>query len=136
MNEMSEAYIAPCGMNCRLCMTNQRDKNPCKGCRNEDDIQYRTKGSDHCVIKNCPVLQSNTTGFCYDCHKYPCQRLKQLDKRYRSKYHMSMLDNLEYIRQSGMNAFLQNEDNRWKCRTCGNIVCVHKHMCLACKTPL
>jgi hypothetical protein len=136
MIEINETYIAPCGMNCRLCMANQREKNKCNGCRNESAIQYKTKGSNSCVIKNCPVILSSSSGFCYECSNYPCQRLKQLDKRYQGKYHMSMLKNLDYIGEFGIDAFLHNEENRWKCRTCGNIVCVHKHMCLECKTPI
>ena len=135
MNEMREEFIAPCGMNCRLCMANQREKNQCKGCRNESDIGYKTKSCTNCIIKNCPVIKSNKTGFCFECDKFPCQRLKQLDKRYRTNYLMSMLGNLEHIKQSGMDAFLQNEEFRWTCKECGNIVCVHKLICLVCKTP-
>jgi len=108
MKEMREVLIASCGMNCRLCIANQREKNRCQGCRNEPDIQYKT-------IKNCPVILSNKAGFCFDCHKVLCQRLKQLDKRYRGKYHMSMLENLEHLKQYGMDNFLQNEKIRWTC---------------------
>lgn len=135
MNEMREEYIAPCGMNCKLCTAYQREKNRCKGCRNEGDIVYKTKGSTSCIIKNCPVIQSNKSGFCFECDKFPCRRLKQLDKRYRTKYHMSMIENLEYIKHYSMDVFLQNETFRWTCKECGNIVCVHKSICLTCKTP-
>lgn len=105
MKEMIEVLIAPCGMNCRLCIAKQREKNQCQGCRNVIDIQYKTKGSSSCIIKNCPVIRSNKAGFCFDCHKLPCLRLKLLDKRYRTKYHMSMLENLEHIKQYGMEKF-------------------------------
>ncbi|HBW35361.1 MAG TPA: DUF3795 domain-containing protein [Desulfosporosinus sp.] len=135
MNEMREEFIAPCGMNCRLCMANQREKNQCKGCRSESDIRYKTKGSTSCVIKNCPVIQSYKSGFCFKCDKFPCQRLKQLDKRYRTKYLMSMLEILDHIKQYGMDAFLQNEEIRWTYKEYGNIVCVHKLICVVCKTP-
>lgn len=134
MNEMREELIAPCGMNCRLCVAYQRDKNRCGGCRNEIDIKYKTKSSMNCVIKNCPVIKSNKSGFCFECDKFPCQRLKQLDKRYRTKYHMSMLENLEFIKEYGLNRFLEREKSKWICKECGEIVCVHKHICLACKT--
>lgn len=134
MNKMREELIAPCGMNCRLCMANQREKSHCKGCRNEDDIRYKTKNSTSCIIKNCSVIQSNKSGFCFECDKFPCIRLKQLDKRYRSKYHMSMIENLEHIKQYNLDSFLQHEEIRWSCKECGNFVCVHKHICLVCKT--
>jgi len=136
MKEMKDQLIAPCGMNCRLCSSYQKEKDRCKGCRNEADILYRTKGSSSCIIKNCPVIKSNKSGFCFECDKYPCKRLEQLDKRYRTKYHMSMIENLENIRKNGMDAFLQDEKKRWTCRECGSIVCVHKHACPKCKAAI
>lgn len=99
------------------------------------DIKYKTKESDSCIIKNCPVIQSNESGFCFECDKFPCRRLKQLDKRYQTKYRMSMLGNLEHIKQFGMYSFLRNEEKKWTCQECGSFVCVHRTFCLVCKTP-
>lgn len=135
MNEMRVDLIAPCGMNCRLCMAYQRKKNHCPGCRDDSDIEHKNKGCINCIIKNCPVIQSNETGFCFECDKIPCRRLKQLDKRYRTKYHMSMIENLEFIKQNGMDEFLKNQRAKWTCTECGTIVCVHKYACLICNTP-
>jgi hypothetical protein len=99
MKKTDSSLISPCGMNCSLCLGYQREKNHCKGCRNENNIKYKTKGSNNCVIKGCKLLKDTKSGFCYECTKYPCTRLKQLDKRYRTKYNMSMIDNLEYIKE-------------------------------------
>ena len=84
MDNMRSELIAPCGMNCRLCMAFQRKKNKCIGC-NSDDC---TKPAYclHCIIKNCVTIQNSSSGLCYECDKFPCRRLKQLDKRYRTKY--------------------------------------------------
>ena len=30
---------------------------------------------------------------------FPCRRLKELDKRYHTRYHMSIIDNLNYIKE-------------------------------------
>jgi len=68
------------------------------------------------------------------CEGFPCLRMKQLDKRYRTKYHMSMIENLQMIEQNGMNAFLQQQGQRWTCPACGSIICVHKAACLDCKS--
>ncbi|WP_443112482.1 DUF3795 domain-containing protein [Dehalobacter sp. DCM] len=132
---MKEELIAPCGMNCRICLGYQREKNQCKGCRSDIDNKCKTKGRVSCIIKNCSIIQSNESGFCIECNKFPCRRLKQLDQRYRTKYHMSMLENLEHIKQYGMDSFLRNEETRWTCKECGNFVCVHRVFCLVCKTP-
>ncbi len=133
MKTTDTSLIAPCGMNCSLCLGYQREKNHCNGCRNEKNIKYKTKGSANCVIKNCELLKDTKSGFCFDCIKYPCTRLKQLDKRYRTKYGMSMLENQEYIKENGLKKFVKKEDMKWKCDDCGKLICVHRKCCLNCK---
>ena len=122
--------IAPCGMNCGICVAYQRKRKPCGGCRNSD--LHKPRHCAICVIKNCSLLAATSSGFCYECEKYPCTRLKQLDKRYRTRYNMSMLENLENIRAKGMDTFIQTEDTRWKCRQCGRSLCAHRDFCLYC----
>jgi uncharacterized OB-fold protein len=43
-----------------------------------------------------------------------------------------MLENLEYIKQNGIDAFAANENERWKCESCGELICVHRGCCLSC----
>ena len=130
---MRRDLVAPCGMNCRLCIGYQREKNKCDGCRNMNFVSYKTKKSTTCVIKDCPVIKERNLEYCFECPKMPCQRLKQLDKRYKTKYHMSMLENLNYIKEHGIEKFLENEEIRWTCSNCGNIVSVHREACTNCK---
>ncbi len=122
--------FAPCGMNCGICLGYLRDKNVCKGCRNLD-INY-AKSCVNCIIRNCGLLKMTESGFCYECEIYPCRRLKNLDKRYRTKYHMSMLENLDRIKSIGLNEFAKEEQKRWKCEGCSSMVCVHRGRCLKC----
>lgn len=125
---MKSSLIAQCGMNCGVCIGYLRDKNKCSGCR-EDNQDYCRK----CTIKNCKILKENNWKFCSDkCKKYPCTRLKNLDKRYRAKYKMSMLENLESIRKFGIREFVKNERERWKCKKCRNALSVHRDKCLVC----
>jgi hypothetical protein len=114
-------------MNCGLCRAHLRDKNVCPGCRGDD--RAKMKSCRQCAIKNC---EKHGGVFCYGCVDYPCDRLKHLDKRYRTKYSMSMLENLDFIRQSGLNAFVEKEKKRWACPNCGAMLCVHKDNCPAC----
>jgi hypothetical protein len=58
--------------------------------------------------------------------------LKHLDKRYRTKYEMSMIENLGNIKNFGIRKFLKNEDVRWTCSQCGGTICVHKKYCIDC----
>jgi len=122
--------IAPCGMNCGICMGYLREKNKCNGCR-EDDTD-KAVSVRKCIIKSCETIKTNQSGFCYECEKYPCRRLKQLDKRYRTRYSMSMLENLESIKEIGLDAFTENEKERWRCQKCGGVICVHRGYCFSC----
>jgi hypothetical protein len=131
---MDSSLTAPCGMNCALCLGYQRKKNTCPGCRYgaKSDSSFCRK----CVIRNCETVQTSASGFCFECEKYPCTRLKNLDKRYRTKYGMSMLENLNDINAAGMNAFIKNQIQRWTCPACGGLLCVHRNVCLKCGTPV
>ena len=127
-----QGMIAPCGMNCGICIGHLRDKRPCGGCFRKDDVN-KPKQCRSCVIVNCEYLKKTESGFCYDCEKYPCTRLKNLNKRYRTNYGMSMIENLGYIQQYGLEEFLKKEEERWKCKNCGAGLCVHRDFCLICK---
>jgi hypothetical protein len=127
--------IAPCGMNCGLCIGHLREKRPCGGCFKIDD-ENKPKVCRSCKIVNCDLLAETESGFCYDCVKYPCTRLKNLDKRYRTNYGMSMIENLAYINDYGLEKFLNNEEERWKCKVCGAGLSVHRDFCLNCKTEI
>ncbi len=127
---MNTQLIAPCGMNCGICMAYLRDKNVCKGCWSDNGD--KSKSCINCSIKNCNLLSKTDPTFCYGCTKFPCSRIKQLDKRYRLKYNMSMIENLHYIQDFGLENFEKKESIRWKCETCGGTICVHRGYCLKC----
>jgi hypothetical protein len=122
--------IAPCGMNCALCSGYLREKNICPGCNSDGD--YKPKYCFTCRIKTCENIASGKMKYCFKCEKFPCTRLKQLDKRYRTRYGMSMLENLEYIREAGIRRFVRQERERWTCPDCGGIICVHREECIYC----
>jgi hypothetical protein len=131
---ISTSLIAPCGMNCRLCLGYIREKNTCPGCRiiNNQDNQ-KSKYRNTCRIKNCELIAKGKIKHCSDsCDKFPCDRLKQLDKRYKKKYGMSMIDNLKMIDAFGIRRFIQNEKEKWICPKCGELICVHRPVCLYC----
>jgi hypothetical protein len=124
--------VAPCGMNCGICaaflgyrMNGRKMQKPCKGCR--------FRGSPCAIIKrSCDRLRNKRINYCFECPNFPCERLKRLDKRYREKHRMSMIENLRNIQTNGINEFLKSEQERWKCPTCGGIICVHSKTCYAC----
>ena len=127
---MKKELIASCGMNCGICKFHYREKNRCPGCRVDD--KDKLKGCRECIIVNCDVIKKNESGFCFDCDLIPCKRLKNLDKRYRTKYHMSMLENLSLMKEHGIDVFLEKEVLKWTCPKCDGIVTCHGGMCLSC----
>jgi hypothetical protein len=124
------SLVAPCGMNCGICMAYLREKNQCPGCRGTDIKKPVTRA--RCKIKTCKIFQKGNAKFCFECGNFPCDNLKHLDTRYRTKYAMSMVDNLEYIRDYGIRKFIKNEDVRWTCSRCEGTICVHKGYCIEC----
>jgi len=110
--------IAPCGMNCAICRAYLRQKNPCHGCR--DAALNKPETRIHCRLRVC---EKRTGDFCYTCAEFPCDRLKHLDKRYRTRYGMSEIENLEYIRDNGIRKFLTKEREKWVSEQ--GIFCVH-----------
>ncbi|MDI3536098.1 MAG: hypothetical protein PWP16_808 [Eubacteriaceae bacterium] len=132
---MKQNMIAPCGMNCSLCFSYQITKYELnkKGFKRKtcDGCLPRSKNCLH-MGDRCQLLKNGKVRFCFECPEYPCKRLKNLDKRYRLKYHMSMIENLESISKLGVKAFIKSETPKWSCPKCGEMICCHNGLCLSC----
>ena len=122
--------IAPCGMDCGLCSGHLRAKNRCPGCNGDDAAKPAYCVT--CKIKTCDIIAGGGSSFCFDCTRLPCARLRQLDKRYRTKYGMSMMENLLRIQEVGLDAFVAGEKLKWACPECGSLLCVHLPQCGVC----
>ena len=133
--ETREKLIAPCGMNCGICsgyLASKYDikskgiKMPyCIGCRPRDKKCAFLK-------KKCDLLMEGKVQYCYECDDFPCLTLQHLDKGYRNKFRMSMIENLEFIRENGTTRFLEKEAAKWKCTECGAEICCHNGICFNC----
>ena len=111
-------------MNCALCQTFQGKGIVCPGC---GENVTRTS-CRKCSIRLC----GQKTRFCFTCSQYPCARLKRLDKRYRLKYGMSMLDNLNLLKEQGMEALLAQQRAAHTCPGCaGPEPCIKVRACTA-----
>ncbi|PVX25195.1 MAG: hypothetical protein CW691_05415 [Candidatus Bathyarchaeum sp.] len=132
---MNAELIAPCGMNCAVCSNYLALKNDvrakgvklpyCKGCRPRDKKCSFIK-------KKCEKLLSQNVEFCYECEDFPCNNLKQLEKKYIIHYRTSMVDNLVFIRDYGLLQFLESQKKKWQCPDCGEIICCHNGICYSC----
>ena len=70
--------------------------------------------------------------FCFDCDQMPCENLNRLDRRYRERYGMSMVENLKQIKTEGIEDFLKSQEAKYKCSECGDVVSVHDRKCYSC----
>ncbi len=126
---MNKTSIAPCGVICDICLGFQRDKNKCAGCNSTGN---KVRHCAVCSIKLCAEKKGDERLLCYECIKFPCRRIKDLDKRYTLKYGESPVRNLQMIRETGLPQFIATEEERWKCSRCGHLLCVHREVCLIC----
>lgn len=130
MIKMKSKLIAPCGLNCAACYAFLRKKDPCPGCRY--DTTPKPVSRLRCKMKSCSFFSETKAKYCYECSEFPCKPLKQLDKRYRTKYHVSVIENLQTIKRDGIRKFLAQEANRWTCRNCSGTICIHTQICSGC----
>jgi hypothetical protein len=122
--------IAPCGINCSLCRAYIRDSKPCVGCRGGDS--NKSNACLTCSIMNCMKLAAGNHQFCFSCTNFPCAELTRLDHRYRTKYGVSVIANLESIKYVGVKRFILEETDKWTCPECGLRLCMHKPQCVNC----
>ncbi len=111
-------------------MSYQRErskKNWCDGCRSGGTV---VNHCNSCKIRSCAIEKELET--CADCDELPCKLIKNIDKRYRKSYNISLLENLIRIRDVGYEKFIESEKTKWKCASCGGITCVHRDDCRWC----
>lgn len=133
--ENNKELIAPCGMNCALCSSYLAKKNNVKekGIKIPYCIGCRLRNKKCAFLKKrCVLLLDNEVKYCYECSEFPCDRLKTIDKRYRERYRMSMIDNLNFIKEKGIDKFLLSEKKRWQCKKCSDFICCHNGLCFKC----
>jgi hypothetical protein len=119
-------------MNCGICIAyfgyrldGDKRAKPCIGCR-------PSKKNCAFIMKRCKYLPKKEVEFCYECKDFPCGNLRKLDTRYRTRFKMSMIENLEFIKKNGIDKFLTHQKEKYKCHECGGIICVHDGKCYSC----
>ena len=132
--KFNSELIAPCGMNCAICkaylaythgVPRVRGKvTYCAGCL--------PRGKNCYIKRGCRKLTKREIQSCSQCDSIPCAKLAHLDKRYRERYGMSMVENVKMIKEKGMEEFLKIQAERHSCPSCGDVVCVHDGKCYSC----
>jgi len=45
---------------------------------------------------------------------------------------VSIIESFKFIQSKGMDEFLKAEKEKWRCPTCGGVICVHTKRCYTC----
>jgi hypothetical protein len=132
---MKAELIAPCGNNCATCvayfgytMSGTKRKHTCPGCRLANKTCAFLK-------RHCILLDKDKVEFCFECADYPCVHLQKLEDRYKKNYSVSIFENLNFIRDYGIDKFLAAQEEKYRCPTCGGTICEHTSRCYSCSLP-
>jgi hypothetical protein len=127
--------ISPCGMNCAICANYLAQKNDIKskGVRMPYCVGCRPRNKNCAFLKKrCAKLSRAEVTFCFECDNFPCENLLTIDRRYRNRYRMSMIDNLNFITANGIEKFLEEQKKTWQCQTCSELISCHNGLCFNC----
>jgi len=101
----------------------------CRGCKTDVPACFCAD----CEMRLC--ARERGVAFCGECDDYPCEHNKafQADKH---PHHSVVLKNLEAVRERGADAWLAEQAERWKCRSCGARFTWYDKKCDACGAEL
>jgi hypothetical protein len=101
--------IACCGIACGLCPRfHTKGNSACPGC---GGLNFKEKHPS-CGVLTCCTIR-NRFEVCSDCKDFPCKRFKS-EKTECDTFvtHQKMFANLEFIKQNGMEQFIENQKIR------------------------
>ena len=55
-----------------------------------------------------------------------------MDARYRKNYQMSVKENLENINKMGIDQFIKDQHEKYRCPKCGGMISIHNRKCFNC----
>jgi hypothetical protein len=132
----SEINLAgPCGIYCGTCrhylartkglLKEKKLKDGCRGCR----IQNKKCSW---VKKDCAPLKKGQIEFCYECNDFPCANLNKLNQRHIHEDNVNLIDNLLRIKTIGVERWLEEQEDKFRCPRCGGNTCAIDGECYDC----
>ena len=123
--------MAPCGVYCVACPSFGKG---CRGCGSENRKQRRTS-KWNCKIRQC-CFEGKDLALCSQCTDFPCKLTDKLQGSYpgneRFRYRHEVYENLHEIEEQGLDAWLLEQEERWRCPTCGKTIVFYHYRCPAC----
>ena len=110
------------------------DQMHCSGCKSDDVFVNCAK----CPIRRC--ARERGIEFCYQCSDYPCQThtfLQAASGQVPILRHIKAIEtNQAYICEHGVDAWLQDQEQRWSCPHCGSPFSWYTDSCGQCMHDL
>jgi hypothetical protein len=139
---MEFRYDTFCGLYCGACDVSQANRSGtvaalardwgmepdqlrCQGCKSAVNAVYCID----CDIKAC--ASSRTVEYCFQCADYPCVRLLTF-RDDDSAHHSVVSNNLDRLREQGLDRWLAEQRLRWTCPSCGAETTWYETACRAC----
>lgn len=130
--QIEATMFAPCGMNCKVCYKHCYYKKACAGCLHSD--QAKSEHCRKCKIKEC--MKDKELSYCFECPGYPCKLIKNLERSYNQRYGASLIESSEYVRQHGLEAFMEQQKEKYTCLKCGGVISIHDRECSECQEKM
>lgn len=127
--------FAPCGMNCMVCYKHcytKKTKQPCGGCMVES--KGKPEHCRKCKIKDC--VQSKGITYCYECNEFPCKLIKNLERSYKKRYGVSLVENSQIVKENDIPFLLKIHSEKYCCPKCGGTISIHDKVCSDCQKPV
>lgn len=97
------------------------EETSCEGCGSE--------GLENCEFILC--CKEHNVENCAFCSEFPCTMiLKFRDDEW--KHHVDVIDNLQAIREKGVDSWLEDQKKKWQCSCCGTRTHWYQTKCLNC----
>ena len=128
MKKVADHVAGICGLFCGTCPAYPET---CEGCLSD-------KLAEHCAIcvpgfRNCARARHVTR--CFACSEFPCVRLEQFGKEHIVNgicHHTHIIDNLQYMKDYGIDAFLDAQVHKTTCPECGEFIIWYETECRKC----
>ncbi len=87
-----------------------------------------------CEIRIC-AADNQDDSRCDKCTESPCERIKSLMMMGNYLHRDEYLPNLRKIRETGVQEWVKNEEERWRCPKCGRPMSWYDAKCAGCGEP-
>jgi len=102
----------------------------CDGCLSSEVIAVYCR---QCVLRACAFEKGLT--HCAQCSDSPCQRITDFNND-GIRHHSEVLGNIRRQREIGIDAWIKEQEARWRCPQCGCAIDWYARRCPDCDTAL